>query len=208
MRLKGVFIVAVVGLLLGAGCLGVYSRLFTPGLKAAGCLDEFCFYPRVVSYENHFGEPENINDNNFWISVKIRDTSVVEPEEIKDREHIAERERIADDFKSRMLTLFRFDSLVLRLDGEPVHLRLLPDTRRYTPRDIDYLSYHFEQAVIPLETNDLEAVFYYDYSGREGSPPRSDSLVYEMDRVETGESMLGLKKLVPERETTGSGEEE
>lgn len=208
MRLKGVFIIVVVGLLLGAGCLGVYSRLFTPGVTAAGCIDEFCFIPRVVSYENHFGEPDNMDDNNFWISIKIRDTSVVEPEDIKDREHIAERETIADDFKSRMLTLFRFDSLVLRLDGEPVRMLLLPDTRRYTPRDIDYLSYHFEQAIIPLETSGLEAVFYYVYSGRDGSPARSDSLIYDMDRVETGESMLGLKKLIPPRDTTGSVEEE
>jgi len=201
MRLKSVFIVAALGLLLGSGCLGVYTRLFQPGLSDFHCLEEFCFYPRMVSYENHLGEPVNIADNNFWISMKIKDTTVNEPDYIKDRDHVKEREAIANRFKNRLLSLFRFDSLVLRIGDETERMLLLPDTSRYTPRDIDYLSFHFDQAIIPLETNGLKAVFYYRYSEREGSPTRNDSVVYGMGRVEKGESMLGLKQLIPPRET-------
>ncbi len=199
MRRATIFFTAVFILIITASCVGVFSRLFQTGTGDNQCVDQFCFQPRIVSYQDHLGKPENMGDNNFWISIKVRDTAVIQPDRIRDGKHVAERKEAGDRFKDRMLELFRFDSLVLRIGDEETSQLLLPDTSKYTPRDIDYLSYNFGQAIIPLDVYGLKAVFYYRYFGREDSSAGTDSVVYGMDRVESGVTLLGLKRVVPQR---------
>lgn len=199
MQRTGILIAAVLGLTIISGCVGFYTRLFRTGPDDRQGLEEFLFEPRMVSFLNHMGEPDNIDDYNFWVSIKVRDTSIVEPKDINDKNHIAEREAMADRFKERVLSLFRFDSLMIRIGKAGTNPMFLPDTSRYTPRGVNYLSFQFGEAIIPQETDSLRAVFYYEFLGRDGSPPRFDSLVYVMDRYERGESMMGLKELIPAR---------
>ncbi|MCP4684955.1 MAG: hypothetical protein GY867_05835 [bacterium] len=199
MRLTTITMTVVLSLLIGSGCVGFYTRLFETRPGDFKCVDGFCFIPRVVSYQEHAGIPENMDDNNFWISIKIRDTATTGRGYSKDHSSAPEREEAAASFKNRMLKLFRFDSLVLRVGPEETPFLLLPDTTRYTPRDLDFLSFHFGDAIIPLATDSLRAVFYYRYFNGDNSPTPTDSVVYGMDRVETGEAFLGLKQLIPER---------
>jgi hypothetical protein len=150
----------------------------------------------VVSYKNEFGEPDTFGEHGYWISIKVYDTSVVAPEDIREEGQKEKRTNMAGLFKDHMLETMRFDSLIIRLTPQDTSISVSPDTSRYTPRDIDYLSYNFGKVIIPEETETLVAVFHYRVIDESTNLPSPDSVLFDMVRIEERTTIPGLQDIV------------
>lgn len=179
-----------------AGCTGWYSRYFERTDNSLQCTGKYCFSPRVVSYKDEFGEPDTYGEHGYWISIKVYDTSVVQPKDIWKEDQKTVRTGLADVFQDRLVKLIRFDSLVLRLSPQNTTIAVKPDTARYTPRDIDYISYNFGKVIIPRETGGLMAVFHYQIIDESAALPSPDSVLFDMVRIEEREAIPALRGLV------------
>ncbi|MCP4678672.1 MAG: hypothetical protein GY854_24810 [Deltaproteobacteria bacterium] len=196
MRATTIFLLFAIALTVLGGCTGWYSRYFERTENSLQCTGEFCFHPRIVSYKDEFGEPDALNEHGFWISVKVYDTSIVQPKDIREGDQVANRRGLADIFKDRLVKLIRFDSLTLLLTPQDTTIMVRPDTSRYTPRDIDYLSYHFGKVTIPEATTGLSAAFHYRMLDDSPLHPSIDSVVFDLVRVEEKAAVPVLQKLV------------
>ncbi len=200
MRATTIFLLFAITLTVLGGCTGWYSRYFERTDDSLHCAGNFCFSPRVVSYKDEFGEPDSFGEHGYWISVKVYDTSIVQPKDIREGDQVANRRGLADVFKDRLLRLIRFDSLTLHLTPQDTTIMVRPDTSRYTPRDIDYLSYHFGKVTIPEETTGLLAAFHYQTLDESVSQTSSDYVLFDLVRVEEKAAVPVLQKLVGEPE--------
>jgi len=197
MRSTTILLLFAVTLTVLGGCSGWYSRYFELTEDSLHCNGDFCFYPRVVSYKDELGKPDTYGDHGYWISIKVYDTSIVQPKNIREEDQTENRLGLADIFKDRLISTIRFDSLVLRLVPQDTTIMVEPDTSRYTPRDIDYLSYNFGKVTIPQKTGSLSAVFHYRILDESTSLPSSDSVLFDLVRVEEQNSGLPiLQKLI------------
>jgi hypothetical protein len=163
-------------------------------------VDNYCFYPRVVAFENQQAWSDILEEDGFWTSLKIYDTTITPPADITAPENRALREDLAQEYLADVLSTFRFDSVALiGLERETysdyrggssvssesdVDWRLVEvvDTSTYAPRDVNYISVNFGKLEIPREITELQGVFYYEELT--GNPGSSDSLVILLDRIE------------------------
>ncbi len=199
MRATTTFLLFAIALTVLGGCSGWYSRYFKRTDDSLHCTGDFCFSPRVVSYRDVLGEPDTYGEHGYWISIKVYDTSIVQPKHIREEDQRANRLGLANAFKARLVGSIRFDSLTLRLTPQDTSIMVRPDTARYTPRDIDYISYNFGKVTIPAKTTNLSAVFHYRMLDRSVSQTSSDSVLFDLVRVEEKDAGVPIiQKLVGE----------
>ncbi|MBD3256977.1 hypothetical protein GF377_00995 [candidate division GN15 bacterium] len=192
----GVILLATLGVF---GCATFHTRMFEDRSQTPKCVDEFCFAPRIVAFQDVFGEqPVGRESHGFWTTIKIYDTSIDASmyldDDMASAIDLEERNRRSDAFKDRMLGLFRMDSLALVLGDDVERVVVLPDTSKYEPRDVNYISYFFGRVDIPPPVAELDAVFYYSRTDNSGMS--HDSLSYLMHRVEESAFAGGVDDVI------------
>lgn len=201
-------VVLAVGL---SSCAQFHTRLFQQKSDQAHCFRQYCFYPRIVAYEDIFGpEPEGKSDNGFWTTIKVYDTTINaaryhHSDSVKNVD--TERRRmLGDEFKTRMIETIRMDSLVLVLPDNDEKIIVYPDTSRYEPRDVNYISYFFGRVTIGPTVDQLDAVYYYSYLGGDDDnrSVESQSASFAMERIEESGLVGGIEEVLyrDENDTT------
>jgi len=183
-------------LIVVTGCSTYHTRLFELPGKQRTCIDQYCFVPRIVAFEHAEEDSNWMNVHGFWISMRVQDKSIDVPNNPNTRDYSTIRDSLANIFKERITTLFHVDSLLLHLlsSGEQIPAR--PDTTRFSPRGIDFVTYQFGKVIIPIETSRVKAVFHYSTHDPSGRTTEQDSIVFKMDRIESH------RKSVRQRTTT------
>lgn len=177
-----------------AGCTPLSSKYFEASTAERICEGKYCFVPRIVAYMNIRGDATERANDNFWMSLKVYDTIPAPPDSSQLLSNMDVRRSVADEFRERVLSDIRMDSVVLRVvEGRSIwSVSVAADERKYEPRDVNYLSFNFGSLVVGDTVKVVDFVFHYQHLQPGGNQP--DSVVFPMERIvrETRSPFEGL----------------
>ncbi len=184
MRRKALFGLLILIAHVIAGCSQYHTRLFfLTDSDRQKCVQEFCVFPRIVVFKDVFGSyPEK--DNGYWTSLKVYDVSAREYDVKPPAADPRAREEQGTEFLHRTLDRFYVDSVALNFLPMEERFVVPADSSKYTPRDIDFLSFNFGKVEIPRYVDSIQAVFYYHVRPLDQEQVRQDSLSFRLRKIE------------------------
>ena len=179
-------VVAVVLAGLGA-CSTFHSRYFQRIDTSEVRLGRFRVLPRIFAYQDEKAGSGRVVKGVFTVTVRVEDT-VAQEGEYAWQPGQAATDSAADMFLQEWTDEFGVDSLALHpIPALSRSIILKHDVANYAPRREDYLTLRFGETAIPLAAEGLRVVLHVT---RPGLPPRADSAVIMMMRVESEERGL------------------
>ena len=148
--------------LLAQGCAVYNSRYYYQDPPRPHYIAGLSIAPRVFAYQNQHGDSAEWKEvDSFQVSFRITDTTF-RPVDVDLHKTDGERRVDADAFRKRVFSLFRIDSVVFQdRDREMGYLETgLPDTTRYVPQAVNYLTVHFGYINLPDSVGNLRAVVH------------------------------------------------
>ncbi len=185
MQWKALFGILIMVALTAAGCAQFHTRMFATASNSQDIyIDRYRVFPRLVVFKDVFGKKYDVYDHGYWASLKVYDTSVivnaVPPAQADPELRSAEGDRFLQTTLSRLSV----DSLLIYPYPTEEQFAVPIDTSRYTPRDVNYLSFNFGKVDIPIETYKLDGTFFYRITGFNGATEEAGTVTFTMTKVE------------------------